>query len=289
MSDFDIIWAHKAPTDPISTYRTNFTKTQICTKEFFALTAQDLPKKISGFICGSKYFNLQEAHKSGSCKNLTHLISLISNYRPKFLYFDTPNAILYQRHQQQLEYILRTLDEAGYDVHFQRLNALDYHVPQNRKHVAIIAFRKDIGIKYWFPKTHPRPSTKQVLETLASTAQPVAQPDGIGSDNSHIYLKEELNPKTIQNQSVTTWEGPFSGLQAAYQKIPLHPLSIALHSPRRLTVRECARLQTFPDDFQFQFSNIYDGYKYVADTTPVNLAKHLALSIKRTLESTYWY
>ncbi|MFN8364435.1 MAG: DNA cytosine methyltransferase [Cloacibacterium normanense] len=53
---------------------------------------------------------------------------------------------------------------------------------------------------------------------------------------------------------------------------------------RRLSVRECARIQTFPDNFTFYYNNIAAGYKMIGNAVPVNLAKFLAESIK---ESTF--
>jgi DNA (cytosine-5)-methyltransferase 1 len=48
------------------------------------------------------------------------------------------------------------------------------------------------------------------------------------------------------------------------------------HLYRRLTVRECARIQTFPDDFLFKYENVSDGYKMVGNAVPVKLSKQLA-------------
>jgi DNA (cytosine-5)-methyltransferase 1 len=53
---------------------------------------------------------------------------------------------------------------------------------------------------------------------------------------------------------------------------------------RRLSVRECARIQTFPDDFIFYYDNLSDGYKMVGNAVPVNLAKAIAESIKLALK-----
>ena len=55
------------------------------------------------------------------------------------------------------------------------------------------------------------------------------------------------------------------------------------HLYRRLSVRECARIQTFPDDFNFVYNNIMDGYKMVGNAVPVNFAKELAVAIKRQI------
>lgn len=57
------------------------------------------------------------------------------------------------------------------------------------------------------------------------------------------------------------------------------------HLYRRLSVRECARIQTIPDKFKFLYSNIEDGYKMVGNAVPPRLAYYLALSLKRCFEA----
>lgn len=52
-----------------------------------------------------------------------------------------------------------------------------------------------------------------------------------------------------------------------------------------MTVREVARVQTFPDDFKFIYTDVNMGYKMIGNAVPVNLAYHMAKQIKRTLES----
>ncbi|MEG2687460.1 MAG: DNA cytosine methyltransferase, partial [Christensenellaceae bacterium] len=52
---------------------------------------------------------------------------------------------------------------------------------------------------------------------------------------------------------------------------------------RRMTVRECARLQTFPDDFDFIYSRVDDGYKMVGNAVPVEIARIIAESIKEQI------
>jgi len=52
---------------------------------------------------------------------------------------------------------------------------------------------------------------------------------------------------------------------------------------RRLSVRECARIQTFPDDFIFKYNDVADGYKMIGNAVPVNFAKHIAQKIMTDL------
>src|SRR5207247_22400 len=54
---------------------------------------------------------------------------------------------------------------------------------------------------------------------------------------------------------------------------------------RRLSVRECARIQTFPDDFIFKYTDVADGYKMVGNAVPVEFAKHIALKIADDLKN----
>jgi DNA (cytosine-5)-methyltransferase 1 len=54
---------------------------------------------------------------------------------------------------------------------------------------------------------------------------------------------------------------------------------------RRLSVRECARIQTFPDDFMFKYTDVADGYKMVGNAVPVEFAKHIALKIADDLKN----
>lgn len=55
------------------------------------------------------------------------------------------------------------------------------------------------------------------------------------------------------------------------------------HLYRRMTVREVARVQTFPDDFKFIYDEVNYGYKMIGNAVPVNLAYHVAMQIKNTL------
>jgi DNA (cytosine-5)-methyltransferase 1 len=52
---------------------------------------------------------------------------------------------------------------------------------------------------------------------------------------------------------------------------------------RRLSVRECARIQTFPDDFIFKYQNVADGYKMIGNAVPVEFARRLAVKIQADL------
>lgn len=56
------------------------------------------------------------------------------------------------------------------------------------------------------------------------------------------------------------------------------------HLYRRMTVREVARVQTFPDDYVFLYTDVNMGYKMIGNAVPVNLAYHVAMSIRDALD-----
>jgi DNA (cytosine-5)-methyltransferase 1 len=98
----------------------------------------------------------------------------------------------------------------------------------------------------------------------------------------------------MSRNRVRSWDEPSFTIQAGGRHAPLHPQAPKMqfveqnkrifvpnkeHLYRRLSVRECARIQTFPDDFIFKYKNIADGYKMIGNAVPVNLAYHLANKI----------
>ena len=104
----------------------------------------------------------------------------------------------------------------------------------------------------------------------------------------------------MSRNRIRSWDKPAFTVQASGRQCQLYPQAPkvvkvgenrqifvagqeALY--RRLTVREVARIQSFPDNFQFLYTDLNLGYKMVGNAVPVNLAYHLALSIRGALLS----
>ncbi|MGB0932571.1 MAG: DNA cytosine methyltransferase, partial [Chitinophagales bacterium] len=103
----------------------------------------------------------------------------------------------------------------------------------------------------------------------------------------------------MSRNRVRSWEEQSFTIQAGGRHAPIHPQAPKMKLVakdkrifiegkeelyRRLSVRECARIQTFPDDFIFYYEKIAAGYKMIGNAVPVNLAKFLAESIKEQIE-----
>ena len=98
---------------------------------------------------------------------------------------------------------------------------------------------------------------------------------------------------------VRSWNEPSFTIQAGGRHAPIHPQAPKMifveqnkrefvrgkeHLYRRLSVRECARIQTFPDTFEFIYTDITNAYKMIGNAVPVNLAYAVAQEIKKTLK-----
>jgi DNA (cytosine-5)-methyltransferase 1 len=104
----------------------------------------------------------------------------------------------------------------------------------------------------------------------------------------------------MSRNRVRSWDEQSFTIQAGGRHAPLHPHAPKMkfveqnkrifvpgkeHLYRRLSVRECARIQTFPDDFIFYYDKVSAGYKMIGNAVPVNLAKFLAENIKAQIEN----
>ena len=118
---------------------------------------------------------------------------------------------------------------------------------------------------------------------------------------NHDCYSGPFDKKFMARNRVRKWEEVSFTIQAQGRNAPLHPQAPPmiyvsqnerrfdinhLDLYRRLSIRECARIQTFPDGFHFVYSNVLDGYKMVGNAVPPRLAKHLAKAIQEQLAQT---
>jgi DNA (cytosine-5)-methyltransferase 1 len=125
--------------------------------------------------------------------------------------------------------------------------------------------------------------------------------NGLLKISNHEYMNGGFSTIFMSRNRVRNWNEPSFTIQAGGRHAPIHPQAPKMkfiHANkrifvpgkeelyRRLSVRECARVQTFPDEFLFKYNNIADGYKMVGNAVPVNFAFALAKEIKKQLNVT---
>ena len=231
-------------------------------------------------------------------------IRILKDKQPSFFVAENVSGMLSSRHTEAVENILSLLKDAGYNVFMQLLNAKDYNVPQDRKRVFYVGFREDLGIEnFAFPAPSDKSlSLKDAIWDLRDTAIPSANQNktnnGKCSVLNHEYFTGAYSPIFMSRNRVRTWNEPSFTIQASGRQAPLHPQAPVMEKVetnlfkfidgkedlyRRLSVRECARIQTFPDDFQFNYVGLNDAYKMIGNAVPVELAYSVANQIKKYL------
>jgi DNA (cytosine-5)-methyltransferase 1 len=300
---FETVWANEYDKTIWKTFEDNFPKTKLDRRSIVQIKPNEVPQA-DGFIGGPPCQSWSEAGAkrgiSDSRGKLFHdYIRLIKNKKPKFFLAENVSGILQPRHSEAFLNIISEFARAGYEVSYRLVNANDYDVPQDRKRVIIIGYRKDLNKKFEFPKPLGyRPRLKDAIWDLRKAVS--AQEGNKANHESdltfpnHEYMNGGFSSIYMSRNRVRSWDEPSFTIQAGGRHAPLHPQAPKMKfisqnvrkfvpgqekKYRRLTVRECARIQTFPDSFIFKYSNIADGYKMIGNAVPVNLAMHLAKKI----------
>ena len=209
-----------------------------------------------------------------------------------------------KRHNKAVEGILKEFEKVGYEVQIFLANASDYGVAQDRKRVFYIGFRKELKINFKFPEPYEFKLTlRDVIYDLKETPIEALEKNKTNKEKciypNHEYYLGSYSTIFMSRNRVRQWDEQAFTVQASGRQCQLHPQAPVMpkvgkdknifakgqeHLYRRLTVRECARIQGFPDDFLFYYDNVNDGYKMIGNAVPVNLSYEIAKKIKEALE-----
>lgn len=255
----------------------------------------------------------QSWSEAGACKGIEddrgklfyEFIKILNDKKPKFFVAENVSGMLAEKHKTAVQNFIKMFKETGYNVNLYLVNAADYGVPQDRKRVFYIGFKDDLDIDFKFPKPLGKKiNLKDAIGDLQDTAIPALEKN----KTNGVYCKFPNNEYMIGGFStiymsrnrVRSWDEPSFTIQAGGRHAPIHPQAPKMtfveknkrefvkgkeNLYRRLTVRECARIQTFPDSFKFYYTDVADGYKMVGNAVPVRLANVVANAIKDSLGS----
>jgi DNA (cytosine-5)-methyltransferase 1 len=308
-ADFDIVWANEYDKDIWKTYEKNHPNTFLDKRSITQIPNHEVPE-CDGIIGGPPCQSWSEA---GSLRGIEdnrgqlffEFIRLLEAKQPYFFLAENVSGMLLIRHKEALENIKAHFQKAGigYDLHFKLLNAKDFNVPQDRKRVFFIGFRSDLKVDFKFPEGSKNiiPLSK-VIDDLVENVLSAKNRKNANNGNclvpNHEYMDGTYSSMFMSRNRVRSWDEVSFTIQAGARHAPLHPQAPKMefieqnkrefvkgkeHLYRRLSVRECARIQTFPDDFIFHYDNISAGYKMIGNAVPVQLAYSLAREIRRSL------
>jgi DNA (cytosine-5)-methyltransferase 1 len=306
---FDIIWANEYDNEIWNTYEKNHKNTILDKRSIVDISSNEIPD-CDGIIGGPPCQSWSEAGaKKGFADKRGQLffefMRILADKKPKFFLAENVSGMLLNTHGDALKNIKQMFVDIGYDLSFQMLNVSDYGVPQDRKRVFFIGFRRDLNIKFDFPQpTTPKDkiTLKKAIGDLTDNVMPAKEGNYTNGDNckipNHEYMVGGFSSIFMSRNRVRSWDEVSFTIQAGGRHAPIHPQAPKMkfieqnkrefikgkeNLYRRLSVRECARIQTFPDSFTFYYNNVAAGYKMIGNAVPVRMAKILALKIMETL------
>jgi len=235
---------------------------------------------------------------------------VVKEVNPPICIGENVRGLLSHDNGKTLQGMISILDEIGYHVvPVQVLKAIHYNVPQKRERLILVGIRKDIGLKYEYPKPYKRIyNLSDALKKGDLFNTDVPKSEGAKYPKSKIEVLDLVPPKgywrdlplDIQKEFMggsfhlgggktgiarrIGWDEPCLTLTcspAQKQTERCHP-----EETRPFTVREYARIQTFPDDWHFAGS-IAQQYKQIGNAVPVNLGKEVGYSIVKFLNAYY--
>ena len=291
------------------TYRANFPDVSLIEGDIRNIPSSEFPDDAVGIIGGPPCQSWSEAGALRGIEDARgqlfyEYIRILRDKRPLFFVAENVSGMLAKRHSVAVNHFMKLFDDAGYDVNLKMLNANDYDVPEDRDRVFYIGFRKDLNIwdfQYPEPLAH-KPTLRECIWDLQDSAIPAREKNKTNGDACEVpnneYFTGAYSPIFMSRNRVRSWDEPAFTVQASGRQCQLHPQAPKMvkveknlqkfaegyeHLYRRMSVREVARVQTFPDSFQFLYEDLDYGYKMIGNAVPVNLAYHVALQIKNCL------
>lgn len=294
---FYTIWGNEYDKAIAPTYQKHFKSTKFDGRSIVQIPDEDIPAAL-GVIGGPPCQSWSEAGARRGVNDprgqlFFEYIRVLKHVKPKFFVAENVSGILHSRNKEAFSNIVEMLKDADYDVFWKKLNASDFEVPQDRERVFVVGFRKELQVEFEFPKPIAKKRTlRDAIWDLKNLPF-----GGKCKLHNHEITDTGYSSMFMSRNRVRSWDEQSYTILAMDRHTPLHPQAPKMiptgnkdekrfvpgyeDKYRRLSVRECARIQTFPDDYRFVYSHPRNGYKMVGNAVPVKLAYHLALQIKK--------
>jgi DNA (cytosine-5)-methyltransferase 1 len=271
---FNILWANDINEAACRTYRGNIGPHIVCGDVWKQLDSMpnNADVLIGGFPCQDLSVNGKRAGVEGSRSSLYKaMVKGIKRVRPKVFVAENVKGLLLSYNRESLQQVIADFQAIEYDVSYHLYRAADYGVPQLRERVFIVGVSD--------PTLSFLPPSPLRLPENWITAR-----DAIGDLES---LEESPNVNHIWSRANRS---PEQGNRRLAPDRPGHTIRAECHGniqyhyslPRRLSMREAARIQSFPDDFIFH-SRLRETERQIGNAVPPVLAWHVASAVALTL------
>lgn len=259
-----------------------------------------------GFSSHRRY---QEGVNDPRNQLLIKYFEFVKAIRPKFFVVENVPGLLWNRNKEYLYKFYQIAKNSGYNVLEPKiLNAMNYGIPQNRRRVFILGIRDDIEVSmdFWPPKpTHGADLLKYVPSSVVFTDAPENDPNDIhsihGDELVEAFKRTPLNGGSrLDSGRILDCHKNHNGHKDVYGRInsflPAPTMTASCTNPSKgrfvhptehhgITVRQAARIQTFPDDFIF-YGGLTSATRQIGNAVPVRMAEVVLKPIYDILIST---
>ncbi len=283
---FDILWANDIDENSCLTFKNYFEHDIVCGditeilsgKSNSLFSSFQMPNRVDVVLGG---FPCQDFSHAGKRKGFNSkrgllyqsMMEVVKRTKPLVFVAENVRGLLTMNNGQAIQTIVKDFESLGYNVVYELLTAADYEVPQARQRVIIVGTLKG----KLPPFKHPKPvleksnwiTLKEAIGDLEKTVE--------GGLANHFWSKAKKNNGQGNNLVSPNKPGPTMRTE--------HHGNIEWHwnGKRRLSAREAARIQSFPDDFVFHPSTSA-AYKQIGNAVPPVLGWHVAKSIEKFLD-----
>ncbi len=268
---FEIIWANEISPSACRTYRMNIgdvVEGDICK------AMEQLPEYadvvLGGFPCQDISINGKMKGVQGERSGLyRYIVEAVRRLNPKVFVAENVGSLLLKQNEYSLNKIYEDFLSLGYNVTYQLYHTEDYGVPQTRERVVFVGTRKDVAGFVPPEKEKSKPITSwEAMHDLEEVPQ--------NKEFAHVWSKANVSGEQGNRHMVADRPG-YTIRAECHGNIQFH-----YSLPRRISMREAARIQSFPDTFVFP-CGLRETERQIGNAVPPVFAWHIANSVKRAI------
>ncbi|WP_219904632.1 DNA cytosine methyltransferase [Stenomitos frigidus] len=270
---FDIVWANDINEFACRSYKHNLGKEIVCGDIWDLMST--MPKTadviVGGFPCQDISVNGKQAGVGGSRSGLYKaMVEAVRRLEPKIFVAENVKGLLMKNNKVSLEKVISDFSSIGYKVDYKLYHAADFGVPQTRDRVFIIGTQP--GINFEPPKAVLSKSEHITAQQAIADLEKMPEDESV----NHIWSKANRSPE--QGDRCLKADRPGYTIRAeCHGNIQFH-----YNQTRRISMREAARIQSFPDKFIFQ-SKLRETERQIGNAVPPVLSWHIGKAVLAAL------
>ena len=284
---YKTVWANDFDACACATYKL-WNPTEVVHSDISEINLAQIPKSdiiLGGFPCQG--FSLSGPRNIDDSRNKLYkeYVKIVDNKKPLAFIGENVKGLLTMGQGHIISKIIEDFSKCGYNVFKKLLNSKDYGIAQDRERVIIIGFRKDLEINNFdFPIYKGK--SLSLKDAIGHMPEP--------SDEE--VCRDAFSSRYMSRNRKRNWDEVSYTIPAMAKQVTLHPSSPDMvkigkdswrfgenGATRRLSYKEAAAIQTFPEDMEF-IGNLTNKYKQIGNAVPPKLAKIIAEAVYKVLE-----